>query len=106
MTPLPSPAAILAAGTAHSCPPPARPWLGRQSWQHMVLAHWAVPPAQLQALMPAGITLDTWGGSAWVSVVAYRMAHVSLRGMPAACALTFPQLNLRAYGVVDGRPGI
>lgn len=102
----PHPSVLMAEGAKHGCPPPKRPWLGRQSWQQLLLAHWAVPAAQVQALLPATITVDTSGGSAWVSVVAYRMAHVRLRGMPEALSSQFPQLNLRTYVTVNGRPGI
>lgn len=72
----------------------------------MLLAHWAVAPAELQALLPKNVTVDTLDGTAWVSVVAYRMEDVRLRGMPRALSLNFAQLNLRTYVRVNGRQGI
>lgn len=99
-----SPATILAE-SGH-CPPPARPWLGRQSWTDMLLVHWAVPAAVLRPHLPARLELDTHGGMAWLSVVAYRMADVRLRGMPAPLGRHFPQLNLRTYVRHAGRTGI
>lgn len=101
---MPSPAAILAAST--HCPPPLRPWLGRQSWTDMLLVHWALPAALLRPHLPMGLAVDTHDGSAWLSVVAYRMGDVRLRGMPRAFGRNFAQLNLRTYVRLGGRAGI
>ena len=98
-------AATILADCAH-CPPPARPWLGRQSWTDMLLLHWALPAALLRPHLPAHLEVDTHGGQAWLSVVAYRMGDVRLRGMPAFLGRHFPQLNLRTYVRYGNRAAI
>lgn len=99
-----SPATIYAAST--HCPPPPRPWLGRQSWTDMLLVHWALPVAALQPYLPRGLEADTHTDSAWLSIVAYQMGDVRLRGMPRPLGRTFAQLNLRTYVRCNGRAGI
>lgn len=98
---------VILSQTAHRPDPlPKRPWLGRQSWYNLLLAHWQTSPEAIQALLPPSLSVDTFANKAWVGTVAYRMVHVRLRGMPAWSAMTFPQLNLRTYVIHRGRPGI
>src|SRR6267142_1627893 len=85
---------------------PSGMWLGRQSWQDLLLAHWPVPIGALKALLPKPFEPDTHDGVAWVSVVAFRMANVRLRGIPQACGLDFPELNVRTYVRHAERSGV
>src|SRR5207253_11324407 len=55
--------------------PPAQPWLWSQRWLNPLFAHWQVPAAALRPHVPAGLGLDTWQGTAWVTVVAFRLAR-------------------------------
>ena len=49
-------------------------------------------------LLPQGLTLDTYAGEAWVTVVPFRMSGVRPRFLPAAPGLSsFPELNVRTY---------
>ena len=46
-------------------------------------------------------------GSAWVGVIPFWMSGVKMRGVPAVpTASTFPELNVRTYVTVEGKPGV
>ena len=79
-------------------PLPARRWILFQRWHELLFAHWPLDPDRVRALVPAGLTLDTFEGEAWVGVVPFRMSGVRLRGAPALPGLSaFPELNVRTY---------
>lgn len=72
-------------------------------WRDATFLHWRLAPSAAAALLPAGLEPDTFGGDAWVSAVAFRMARTRLLGLPLAPA--FPELNLRTYVRRGGVPG-
>lgn len=86
---------------------PVRPWTMTQTWTDLLFAHWAVPPARLSRLLPPGLTLDTYAGSAWLGIVPFRMRNVGVRGWtPLPGVATFPELNVRTYVRVGDKPGV
>jgi uncharacterized protein len=88
-------------------PLPAGPWLMRQSWRDLLFAHWPVPAERLRALVPAPLAIQEHGGSSWVGIVPFRMAGVMVRPLPDVPGLSaFPELNLRLYVELDGKPGV
>jgi uncharacterized protein len=101
------PAAILANATHRGWPTPRTPWIMRQTWSELLLAHWPAEAAALQPIVPPGVSLDTFDGQAWLSVVPFQMSHVRLRALPTIPTTgTFPELNLRTYVTAGGKPGI
>ena len=88
-------------------PLPSQPWVMAQVWHDLLFAHWPIPAAALAALLPPGLTLDTWEGEAWVAVVPFRMSGVRPRLLPAVPGLSaFPELNVRTYVRVEEKPGV
>lgn len=86
---------------------PKAPWRWRQSWRDLLFAHWPLPANKLTALVPSGVTIDEFAGTSWVGVVPFRMEGVMLRPLPDLPWLSaFPELNLRLYVSVDGRPDV
>jgi uncharacterized protein len=86
---------------------PSEPWLMAQSWGDLLFAHWPVPPERLRPLLPGAIPLDVREGSAWLGVTPFRVSAFRLRGMPHLPGITaFPELNVRTYTTLDGKPGI
>jgi hypothetical protein len=76
-----------------------------QRWNDLLFAHWRVPAVQVAALLPAGLQVDTFQGSAWLGVVPFWMDRIKFRGLPAIPgARSFPELNLRTY-VRESRTG-
>ena len=103
--------ALTAETTHRPWPLPARPWVMTMTWLDLLFAHWSVEPSVLRALVPGALELDTFEGEAFVGVVPFRMASVGPRGLgwlPAALPgpRAFPELNVRTYVVVDGKPGV
>src|ERR1043165_5219125 len=86
---------------------PDRSWAMTMSWLDLLFAHWSFEPETIRALLPAGLTLDTFEGRAWVAVVPFRMEHVGPRGLnwlPGVSA--FPELNVRPCVVPAGQRGV
>jgi uncharacterized protein YqjF (DUF2071 family) len=78
-----------------------------QRWHELLFAHWALPPGDLRRLVPASLPLDLYGGEAWIGVVPFRMSNVTPRGVPPLPGLSaFPELNVRTYVTLDGKPGV
>jgi len=77
-----------------------RTWL-RNTWDELAFVHWAYEPSVVQALLPAGLDVDTFEGRAYVSLIPFLMRDASPRGLPAIPWLsTFAETNVRTY-VVD-----
>jgi hypothetical protein len=77
------------------------------TWSELLFAHWAIEPDVVAKLLPAGVTLDTREGKAWVGVVPFSMSGVAPRLCPPIAGLSrFLELNVRTYVTVDGKPGV
>jgi uncharacterized protein YqjF (DUF2071 family) len=69
--------------------------------------HWPVDTQLLRAKVPAGLELDLYEHRAWLGVVPFRMTNVAPRGVPALPWVSaFPELNVRTYVTVKGKPGV
>ncbi|MDH5019493.1 YqjF family protein [Halobacterium rubrum] len=75
-------------------------------WEDLLVASWPVEPDLVADRLPDGLTVDTFDGDAYLSVVPFVMADVRPRGLPAAVGRTFGELNLRTYVTGGGQPGI
>jgi uncharacterized protein len=77
-----------------------------QVWRDLLFAHWSLPPAAIRGLVPRQLELDTFDGTAWVSITPFHMS-LRLRGLPPVPGmLDFPELNCRTYVTAQGKPGI
>ena len=96
------------AGSPHRpWPAPASPWLMFQRWHDLLFAHWRVPAETLRSLVPRQLPLDIFEGAAWVAVTPFWMSGVRLRGLPPfPGASRFPELNVRTYVTLGGKPGV
>ena len=89
---------ILSTTEHRPWPLPKSPWVMTQRWNDLLFAHWPLPAAEITRLIPEGLVVDTFDGSAWVGVVPFWMDKVRFRGIPAIPgASRFPELNLRTY---------
>ena len=88
--------------------PPGR-WSVRQRWNDLLFAHWPVPAASIAPLVPEGLLVDTFQGSAWLGAMPFWMDRIKVRGCPPIPgARSCPHLCLRTY-VRDpqtGMPGV
>lgn len=88
-------------------PAPTRPWVQAQTWDDLLFAHWRVPEQQLRAAIPSQLRLDTFDGSAWLSVTPFRITGMRVRGLPPVPFVSsFLELNVRTYVTYEDRPGI
>ncbi|MFN2617021.1 MAG: YqjF family protein [Thermoleophilaceae bacterium] len=88
-------------------PLPRRPWFMAQTWEELLFAHWRVPVGELRRVMPPQIPVDEHDGSAWLGVTPFRISALRLRGTPHIPGLSsFPEVNVRTYATIGGRPGI
>ena len=79
----------------------------RQTWIELLFAHWPLPPDTLRPLIPAGLSLDTYDRRAWLGIAPFRMVDVHPRLTPSVPWLSaFPELNVRTYVTVGGKPGV
>lgn len=88
-------------------PLPKLPWVMKQTWEHLLFAHWEIDASKLQAAIPPQLTLDTYEGQAWIAVVPFGMTAIRLRGLPPIPGTSaFPEINVRTYVTYKGKPGV
>ena len=86
---------------------PTRAWSMTMSWHDLLFAHWPLPADELARHIPQGLQLDLWGREAWIGVVPFVMTNVGPRGLPRLPWISrFPELNVRTYVTVAGKPGV
>ena len=73
-----------------------RPFLTAQ-WRNLIMLNYAVEPSLLVPLVPRGTTLDTFGGTTYLSLVAFLFDDTRLLGVPIPWHRTFEEVNLRFY---------
>lgn len=81
-------------------------------WEDLTFLHWPYDPAEVQALLPPGVTADAWPDDrgrpqVWVGLVPFLMRV----GLPGGRAIprvgVFPETNVRTYvRGPDGTPGV
>jgi uncharacterized protein YqjF (DUF2071 family) len=87
--------------------PPDANWLLSQSWDDLLLAHFAMDPPTLRRLVPDALTLDLYDGVAWLTISPFCTSHMRPSGIPPLPGISyFPQLNLRTYVTMQGKPGV
>jgi uncharacterized protein len=89
-------------------PLPGGRWLQGQTWCDLLFAHWRVPAERLRRLMPATLPLHLYeDGSAWLGITPFVVKGLRLRATPPLPWVShFPELNVRTYVELDGKPGI
>lgn len=87
---------------------PDQPVVMHQKWHHLLFLHWEVPAAEIQALLPHGLTVDTFEGKAYVGLVPFTLSGVRPILMPPLPGLSsFHEINVRTYVHRNGRdPGV
>jgi uncharacterized protein YqjF (DUF2071 family) len=77
------------------------------SWHDLCFLHWRVEAAEIAALLPAGLEVETFDDDAWIGVVPFHMTDVSPRGLPRVRRLAdFAELNVRTNVTAGGKPGV
>jgi uncharacterized protein YqjF (DUF2071 family) len=88
-------------------PIPDGPWVMAQRWNNLLFIHRPAPVEALRALVPAPLELDLHEGTAWVSVTPFYLSHLRPRALPPLPWISeFPELNVRTYVTLGGKPGV
>jgi len=79
----------------------------RMRWEDLTMLHWRYKAAEVQALLPDGLQVETFDGSAWVGLIPFQM-RIDIPFMPALPrVLHFPETNVRTYVTgTSGEPGV
>jgi len=91
-----------------------RPWAlpkGRwnyyQEWNNSLFLHWKVPTSELTNLVPKGISVDTFNGESWISLVAFTMERIRPRNLPSVSMISdFHEINIRTYVSNNNKSGV
>lgn len=79
----------------------------RQEWRDLAYLHWRYDPADVAALLPPGLDVDTFDGSAWVGLIPFSMRDIGLARGPAMPYFgSFAEVNVRTYVRVGNVPGV
>jgi uncharacterized protein YqjF (DUF2071 family) len=79
-----------------------------QTWRDLLFLHWEWDAAEIQALLPPGLYVDTYGEKAYVAVTPFFMSDVRASSLPEIPGTAnFLELNVRTYVYDrDGVPGV
>jgi len=89
------------------CPAPVKRPVMKQQWRDLAYIHWEYEPEEVQALLPAGIEVDTFDGKAWVGLIPFSMRNISFPLIPPVPYFgSFPEVNVRTYVKRNGVPGV
>jgi uncharacterized protein YqjF (DUF2071 family) len=79
----------------------------RHEWNCLTFLHWPYEPADVQRLLPPGLTVEPYDGAAWVGLVPFRMVVRPPAGPTVPWASFFPETNVRTYvRGPDGSTGV
>ena len=79
-------------------PLPTGRWTISRRWNDLLFAHWPVPAPAIAALLPEGLQVDTFQGSAWLGIVPFWLDGLRVRGVPRIPVFrSLPDLNLQTY---------
>ena len=79
----------------------------KQVWHDLLFMHWPVAIERLRPLIPAELEIESYEGSAWVGVVPFHMSGIRGHWLPPIPGTSaFPELNVRTYVRVGGKPGV
>lgn len=86
---------------------PDTKWLYYQEWNEVLFLHYETSLEILQELVPDELTIDTFNGKAYVSVVPFKMEKIRPRYLPSVKFVSnFGEINVRTYVEKDGKKGV
>lgn len=75
-------------------------------WRRVLFANWPVDPEDVAERIPNRLAVDTYDGTAWLTIFPFRNVDVRPTFMPRRAGIGLPEVNLRTYVTYRDRPGI
>jgi len=80
-----------------------------QKWGKLLFMHWRIEADALRPLIPSGLEIETFDGSAWIAIVPFTMWDI--RAFPPYAPRVpglnaMHELNVRTYVHLNGSPGV
>lgn len=66
-------------------------------WRNLVMLNYPIEPSILAPHVPQGTELDEWGGTTFVSLVAFSFLDTRVKRIPIPFHRDFEEINLRFY---------
>ncbi|WP_440772461.1 YqjF family protein [Natronorubrum sp. DTA28] len=85
---------------------PAAPHVASMTWRDGSFLNWPVDPDALRSHVPDELTLETYDGDAWLSVLPFVLTNAGIRGSPPIARTAVAELNARTYVRHRGDPGL
>jgi len=87
--------------------PDAEKWAMIVRESHLLFVSWPVPVAQLRPRLPAGLEIDTYQSSGWITIEMLQTSMVRFRGLPSVpVSIEGSEMNVRTYVRCRGERGI
>lgn len=77
-----------------------------QDWRNILLMHWPLAPHWLAPLLPDGLTVDLFRGTAWLSVVIFEGRRSRVSGIASGLAVDVLEVHVRTYVHAGRVPGV
>jgi uncharacterized protein YqjF (DUF2071 family) len=78
-----------------------------QDWQHLLFLHWSTPAAALRELLPPGLSLDLFQGTAYIGLIPFTVTNSRPLFSPAIPGVSdFHEVNVRTYVLHERNPGV
>ena len=66
-------------------------------WRRLLMLNYAIAPEVLLPYLPAGVEIDYWNDTCYVSLVGFRFVNTKVKGIGFPWHRNFPEINLRFY---------
>ncbi|MCD7036451.1 DUF2071 domain-containing protein [Metabacillus sp. GX 13764] len=97
---------ILQTVNHRNTPVPKGPWVMAQSWEHLLFMHLRVQPEALRDLIPASLQIDTFKGTAWITIIPFLIRDMRFGSHPVPYLGDYLELKVRSYVKRQGVPGL
>lgn len=82
-------------------------WVYYQEWNRVLFLHYEVPVDLLTELVPDKLTIDTFEGKAYISIVPFTMENIRPRYLPSVSFISnFHEINVRTYVEFENKKGV
>jgi uncharacterized protein len=82
-------------------------WIYYQEWNRALFLHWVVPFELLRKCVPSNLTIDTFEGNCYISLVALTMEKIRPKFLPSIRYISdFDEINIRTYIDNDNKKGV